>query len=136
VKSKFELKSERLKVDVSGCSAPPIPATATKLVQEIEKRKLIFNKKPTEAAASTSSLWEATKFSGDSDGKMQAKFKRLMGIKEDSSSPSPAKSSPDGTKRDEYLANLEKQYEVARVATHTQRGLGLGFSSRMDRFPS
>ena len=33
-------------------------------------------------------------------------------------------------KNEEYFANLEKQYEVARATTHTQRGLGLGFTSR------
>jgi len=36
----------------------------------------------TSASASTSSVWQQTKFTDDSDGRMSAKFKRLMGMKE------------------------------------------------------
>lgn len=32
-------------------------------------------------------------------------------------------------KQQELFASLDQQYQVARAATHTQRGLGLGFSS-------
>ena len=32
-------------------------------------------------------------------------------------------------KQQELFATLDQQYEVARAATHTQRGVGLGFSS-------
>lgn len=97
-------------------------------------------------------LWKQPTFTGDDDGKMSAKFKRLMGMKDDSetapataasstakasstSSSSSAGSSFTGKETDvlkkqqKYFADLEKQYEVARMTTHTQRGLGLGFGS-------
>lgn len=32
-------------------------------------------------------------------------------------------------KQQELFASLDQQYQVARATTHTQRGLGLGFSS-------
>ncbi|CAG7833677.1 unnamed protein product [Allacma fusca] len=119
----------------------------SKLVEQIEKRKFLFKKdKPAEATTSNTTLWKNTAFTDDSDGKMSAKFKRLMGMKDNetavsgSGSGSGTGSGNSGTastntdndsvkKLDEYFANLEKQYEVARATTHTQRGLGLGFSS-------
>lgn len=36
----------------------------------------------------------------------------------------------DGLKQqEEMFSSMEQQYEVARTATHTMRGVGLGFSS-------
>jgi hypothetical protein len=32
-------------------------------------------------------------------------------------------------KQDDMFNNMERQYEVARLATHTHRGLGLGFGA-------
>jgi hypothetical protein len=111
----------------------------SKLVEQIEKRKFLFKKdKPAEAATTNTTLWKNTAFTDDSDGKMSAKFKRLMGMKDNEaavsssggSSGTGANADTDTVKKlDEYFANLEKQYEVARATTHTQRGLGLGFSS-------
>jgi hypothetical protein len=47
-----------------------------------------------------------------------------------SSGPS---SNPDGNeilkKQEELFNSMEMQYEVARVATHTHRGVGLGFGT-------
>jgi len=36
-----------------------------------------------EEAATTTSLWKQTSLADDSDGKMSAKFRRLMGMKDD-----------------------------------------------------
>lgn len=64
-------------------------------------------------------------------GKVASKFKRLMGIR----NPSEAEGStgrpvPDVLKRqEEMFSSMEAQYEVARTATHTMRGVGLGFST-------
>ena len=86
---------------------------------------------------------------------MTAKFKRLMGIKGDAAASGKLrfhhfrpgrslrtrffsipieKAAADGPsevlkKQKELFASLDQQYAVARAATHTQRGLGLGFSS-------
>jgi len=36
-------------------------------------------------------------------------------------------------KQEEMFHNMESQYEVARLATHTHRGLGLGFGTFQPR---
>lgn len=36
-------------------------------------------------------------------------------------------------KQEEMFRNLDVQYEMARSQTHTQRGMGLGFSSAFSR---
>lgn len=36
-------------------------------------------------------------------------------------------------KQEEMFSSMEQQYEVARTATHTMRGVGLGFSSSYPR---
>lgn len=36
-------------------------------------------------------------------------------------------------KQEEMFRNLDVQYEMARSQTHTQRGMGLGFSSSFSR---
>jgi hypothetical protein len=44
-----------------------------------------------------------------------------------------AVSNPEGSeilkKQEELFNSMEMQYEVARVATHTHRGVGLGFGT-------
>jgi len=110
---------------------------ASKLVEQIQQRKLIFSKKTEETSSSSSkatALWKQPAFADDSDGKVSAKFKRLMGMKDDPPAAASSSSSADGDsevakKQQQYFADLEKQYEVARATTHTQRGLGLGFGS-------
>lgn len=78
-----------------------------------------------------------TTFTHDQDGKVTAKFKRLMGIKGDL----PATTNAEGSKPDilkkqeEMFTNMEQQYEVARATTHTQRGVGLGYATGGYQFP-
>ena len=38
-------------------------------------------------------------------------------------------------RQESMFYNMEKQYEMARLATHTQRGFGLGFSSQQPYGP-
>lgn len=60
-------------------------------------------------------------------GKVANKFKRLMGIKTPIEGN---KSATEGLKKqEEMFTSMEAQYEVARTATHTMRGVGLGFGS-------
>ena len=55
-----------------------------------------------------------------------------MGIKpgESTSSETTDKSQAEKLKHDELLRNLDAQYQTARLTTHMQRGLGLGFNSQ------
>lgn len=137
-----------------------VPEAGAKLKAEIERRKQLLGKKvsamkgievpskwlilflitfqpaestTTSASASSASVWKQTAFSNDSDGKVSAKFKRLMGIKDAEPAPEAATAAAPKAEgaRQEYFENLEKQYEVARAQTHQQRGLGLGFGSRI-----
>ena len=187
----------------------PAAVNPMKYAQQIQKRKLLWSNKVNNSslhlffvisfrdiifmmnsslqekneppATSTAKLWEATAFTQDQDGKMTAKFKRLMGIKHDPSEggksnclypsgiacksltrtssifllwytpefleemsmfkhvnniagPSAVEDQPESAsdvlkKQQELFASLDQQYQVARATTHTQRGLGLGFSS-------
>nr|CAG4646741.1 EOG090X0LFN [Macrothrix elegans] len=128
----------------------PAAVNPMKYAEQVQKRKLLWSgkeKKETTAPSSNAKLWEVAAFKEDQDGKMTAKFKRLMGIKNDGSEPSASALEPSCTnaavatsnttdpstdvlkKQQELFASLDQQYQVARAATHTQRGLGLGFSS-------
>ena len=76
--------------------------------------------------------WERTNFGDD---KTNDKFKRLMGIKSaastvgDSRNKHPSAAASVGDKSTtRFFQEQESQYERARAITHTQRGLGLGFS--------
>ncbi|XP_063989653.1 arginine/serine-rich coiled-coil protein 2-like isoform X2 [Diachasmimorpha longicaudata] len=122
---------------------PLATATQGKYAEQIQKRKLLWaNKsKPDEGQKTTtitgSNTWVGTTFTHDQDGKMTAKFKRLMGIKGDASSaPQTTDTKPDILKKqEEMFSNMEQQYEVARATTHTQRGVGLGYASGGYQFP-
>lgn len=133
---------------VAGASAPgavelpsyynPAAINVTKYTTQIQKRKLLWSNKD---AKPNAEKWQQTaQFSRDEDGKVASKFMRLMGIK---TAPAPAagdeagKSDGSGTgkkptdfakKQADMFSSMERQYEVARQATHTMRGMGLGFS--------
>lgn len=109
---------------------------ASRITEQIQKRRLLWGAKKetppvgeTETAG-TSKNWEAATFKGDNDGRMTEKFKRLMGIKGDGV---PAASSKAGSsliqKQEEMFSQMEAEYQVARMATHTHRGIGLGFGT-------
>ncbi|XP_018570764.1 uncharacterized protein ZC262.2-like isoform X1 [Anoplophora glabripennis] len=117
-----------------------VPGITGRFREQIEKRKLLWQKKEPEAqlpaagpqnpiagGSRITKVWEATTFAQDTDGKVANKFKRLMGIR------SVGEGSNVGTdvlkKQEEMFSSMEQQYEVARTATHTMRGVGLGFGS-------
>ncbi|XP_046979297.1 arginine/serine-rich coiled-coil protein 2-like isoform X1 [Schistocerca americana] len=118
----------------------PAAMNPARYAEQMQKRRLLWgNKATTSTAKSDSSTpqtstnkWEGTTFAQDQDGKMTAKFKRLMGIK-DTAQGSSGSSGTEGNeilkKQEEMFNSMEMQYEVARVATHTHRGVGLGFGT-------
>ncbi|XP_012278247.1 arginine/serine-rich coiled-coil protein 2 isoform X2 [Orussus abietinus] len=122
---------------------PLATATQGKYAEQIQKRKLLWaNKskpeesKGTSAAASNVNTWVGTTFTHDQDGKVTAKFKRLMGIKGDLPAVATPGAKPDILKKqEEMFSNMEQQYEVARATTHTQRGVGLGYATGGYQFP-
>ncbi|KAI2664027.1 Arginine/serine-rich coiled-coil protein 2 [Labeo rohita] len=78
----------------------------------------------------TAELWEKLNF-GNKD--QNVKFRKLMGIKGEEEGCSSGAANEEGLKtlqqQEEMFRNLDVQYEMARSQTHTQRGMGLGFSS-------
>jgi len=72
-------------------------------------------------------------FSGAQGQQMTEKFRKLMGIKS-SNTGEEGKSESQQTalkKQENLFRDLDKQYSVARMSTHTHRGTGLGFSSNL-----
>ncbi|KAJ8939344.1 hypothetical protein NQ318_005705 [Aromia moschata] len=104
-----------------------MPGITGRFRDQIEKRKLLWQKKAPErqetvvAPAALPAGPRATK------GKVANKFKRLMGIKSVGEGSNTA--ADVLKKQEEMFSSMEQQYEVARTATHTMRGVGLGFGS-------
>lgn len=106
--------------------------TNAKYTEQMQKKKLIWGAKKAGPEVSTNNKWEAAKFSQDSDGKVQSKFLRLMGMKGAPPAPpaAPETEDPSVQKREQMFSSMEQQYEIARQVTHTMRGVGLGFGSQ------
>ncbi|XP_055056846.2 arginine/serine-rich coiled-coil protein 2 isoform X1 [Misgurnus anguillicaudatus] len=114
----------------------PSAVNPMKFAEQEKKRKMLWQgKKEGDNKSQTAELWEKLNF-GNKD--QNVKFRKLMGIKgEEESGPSGGAAASaheeDGLKtlqqQEEMFRNLDVQYEMARSQTHTQRGMGLGFSS-------
>lgn len=113
----------------------PAAMNPARYADQIQKRRLLWQKKdtPTEQVkpGTTGKVWEQTTFAQDNDGKVASKFKRLMGIKDNDPNPTTTKEGGKDImkKQEELFSSMEQQYEVARTATHTMRGVGLGFGT-------
>ncbi|KAA0716253.1 Arginine/serine-rich coiled-coil protein 2 [Triplophysa tibetana] len=108
----------------------PSAVNPMKFAEQEKKRKRLWQGKKEGDKSQTAELWENLSF-GNKD--QNVKFRKLMGIKgEEESGPSGAVNE-EGMKtlqqQEEMFRNLDVQYEMARSQTHTQRGMGLGFSS-------
>lgn len=123
-----------LALNLSNFTSPVL--TNARYTEQMQKKKLIWGAKKAATVAeapATNNKWEAAKFSQDSDGKMASKFLRLMGMKNVPSTTSSASEEDVETsvqKREQMFSTMEQQYEIARQATHTMRGMGLGFGSQ------
>ncbi|KAL7836434.1 hypothetical protein AOLI_G00277180 [Acnodon oligacanthus] len=112
----------------------PSAVNPMKFAEQEKKRKLLWQGKKEGDKSQTAELWEKLNF-GNKD--QNVKFRKLMGIKADDESGSSGMLNDDGLKtmqkQEEMFRNLDVQYEMARSQTHTQRGMGLGFSSSFSR---
>ncbi|XP_067133322.1 arginine/serine-rich coiled-coil protein 2-like isoform X1 [Centruroides vittatus] len=132
---------------LTGISLPkyynPAAVNPLKYAEQVQKRKLLWQankEKPEQSKPSSASLWENMTFAQDQDGKMTAKFRKLMGIKAEGNPSENAQeeekekekpSAPDDVvkKQEALFRDLDQQYEMARMSTHTHRGVGLGYTS-------
>ncbi|XP_018608544.1 arginine/serine-rich coiled-coil protein 2 isoform X4 [Scleropages formosus] len=108
----------------------PSAVNPVKFAEQEKKRKMLWQGKKEGDKSQTAELWEKLNF-GNKD--QNVKFRKLMGIKGEEESSAAALLNDEGLKtlqqQEEMFRNLDVQYEMARSQTHTQRGMGLGFSS-------
>nr|CAI5832126.1 unnamed protein product [Callosobruchus analis] len=96
-----------------------VPGITGRFRDQIEKRKLLWQKKeddapkqgPSKETPVATKVWEATTFAQDTDGEGSKPASEVL------------------KKQEEMFSSMEQQYEVARTTTHTMRGVGLGFGS-------
>ncbi|XP_013413190.1 arginine/serine-rich coiled-coil protein 2-like [Lingula anatina] len=99
-----------------------------KYAEQVQKRKLLWSKAK-EHREENKAIWQGTEFNQDNDGKMANKFRKLMGLKEGDTaetSGTAITSEAMRKKQEELFSRLDKEYEFARMTTHTHRGVGLG----------
>lgn len=142
--------------ELTGVAVPkyynPAAVNPLKYAEQVQKRKLLWAKnkeaKEVQPEASSSSTaeaaaapnqsvatWGGTTFAADQDGKIATKFRKLMGIKPGEEQ---AAASEEGVnlheeqmmKQEALFSQLDREYEFARMTTHTHRGIGLGFQSQ------
>lgn len=109
----------------------PAAVNPLKYAEQVQKRKLLWQSSEKVEEQPKSSVWDKLTFAQDQDGKMTAKFRKLMGIK--SENPKEAQEEEKESvlkKQEELFRDLDQQYEMARMTTHTQRGVGLGYSAQ------
>ncbi|XP_039517941.1 arginine/serine-rich coiled-coil protein 2 isoform X2 [Pimephales promelas] len=108
----------------------PSAVNPMKFAEQEKKRKKLWQGKKEGDKSQTAELWEKLNF-GNKD--QNVKFRKLMGIKGEEEATSSGATNEEGLKtlqqQEEMFRNLDVQYEMARSQTHTQRGMGLGFSS-------
>lgn len=112
----------------------PSSVNPMKFAEQEKKRKMLWQGKKDGDKSQTAELWEKLNF-GNKD--QNVKFRKLMGIKGDDDAEASKPINDEGMKtlqkQEEMFRNLDVQYEMARSQTHTQRGMGLGFSSSFSR---
>jgi hypothetical protein len=124
--SSFIFKTE----EATGVKIPTFynPNVVNPLVyaEQERKRKLLWSKSDT-----TSTINVGKAIVESQDEKNALKFRKLMGIKETNSEMLTGSSTNDLNKmQNKTFDALDKEYQFARMATHTHRGMGLGFLSQ------
>lgn len=124
--------------EMTGIAVPkyynPAAVNPLKYAEQVQKRKLLWSKAKDHKEDKEKEWKTSAALASDSDGKTKGKFFKLMGIKQgESDNQTEETETVDLEERkkqhDELFSRLDKDYEFARMTTHTQRGVGLGFSS-------
>lgn len=121
--------------EMTGIAVPkyynPAAVNPLKYAEQVQKRKLLWSRPPKEKKdGGPENQWQGTHFSTDQDGKMAAKFRKLMGMKSGEEEGTEKAGEERKKQQEELFSRLDKEYEFARMATHTHRGVGLGFQSQ------
>ncbi|XP_040272102.1 arginine/serine-rich coiled-coil protein 2 isoform X1 [Bufo bufo] len=119
----------------TGISVPsyynPAAVNPMRFAEQEKKRKMLWQGKKEGDKSQSAEIWEKLNF-GNKD--QNVKFRKLMGIKNEEEAGTSSvdnKSIKTLKQQEEVFRNLDAQYEMARSQTHTQRGMGLGFTSSM-----
>ncbi|KAG9487685.1 arginine/serine-rich coiled-coil protein 2 isoform X3 [Eleutherodactylus coqui] len=120
----------------TGISVPsyynPAAVNPMRFAEQEKKRKMLWQGKKEGDKSHSAEVWEKLNF-GNKD--QNVKFRKLMGIKHEEEAGPSAVDTTESFKtlkqQEEVFRNLDAQYEMARSQTHTQRGMGLGFTSSM-----
>ncbi|XP_042344388.1 arginine/serine-rich coiled-coil protein 2 isoform X2 [Plectropomus leopardus] len=112
----------------------PSAVNPMKFAEQEKKRKMLWQGKKEGDKSQTAELWEKLNFGNKNQN---VKFRKLMGIKGEDEAEAAKPLNEEGLKtlqkQEEMFRNLDVQYEMARSQTHTQRGMGLGFTSSFSR---
>ncbi|XP_068100275.1 arginine/serine-rich coiled-coil protein 2 isoform X3 [Hyperolius riggenbachi] len=120
----------------TGISVPsyynPAAVNPMRFAEQEKKRKMLWQGKKEGDKSQSAEIWEKLNF-GNKD--QNVKFRKLMGIKNEEEAAGPSSLDAESFRtlkaQEEVFRNLDAQYEMARSQTHTQRGMGLGFTSSM-----
>lgn len=114
---------------------------------QMQKRKMLWSRSK-DTTQKNEALWTASSSAVAGSGEEASRFRKLMGIKDESSrekevnieeavevskklnQSSDSNAVDVARKQEELFRNLDKEYEFARVVTHSARGVGLGYSSQ------
>lgn len=130
--------------ELTGVEVPkyynPAAVNPIKYAEQVQKRKLLWSKKPEEKDKTKNEQMETqwkSAFASSDDNKTASKFRKLMGMKE-GDEPISLENLPEEfqklteeqkRKQAELFQRLDQEYQFARMTTHTQRGVGLGFAT-------
>jgi len=104
----------------------PAAINPVKYAEQVQKRKLLWSKNKDKEV---DTKWNATSLSSDSDDKSKEKFRKLMGIHGKTAERIEESAVQTEDKQRELFDGLDREYQMARMTTHTHRGIGLGFGS-------
>jgi len=112
--------------ELTGVEVPkfynPAAINPLKFAEQQQKRKLLWSK------AAQNKEQTLSKFQG-TDVVADEKYRKLMGIKGDVQLRD--LSEEEKQKQSELFQKLDQEYALARITTHTHRGMGLGVVSSM-----
>jgi len=133
--SKYQMEQLRLKTEqLTGVKVPTFyNATAVNpllYAEQQKKRKLLWSKAKDNGTTTTSLVGRA--IVEGKDEKTSEKFRKLMGIKtiDDTNEQSTINNTVQmNMMQQKAFEVMDKEYEYARMTTHTHRGQGLGFAT-------
>lgn len=130
--SKYQMEQLRVKTEeITGVKVPSFYSTTAvnplAYAEQQKKRKLLWSKAKDNGTTTTSLVGRA--IVQGTDEKTSEKFRKLMGIKSTDSAEAASDTVKMQLMHQKAFEAMDKEYEMARMTTHTHRGQGLGFAT-------